>query len=63
MAGAATAAGPPSLDRRRGRVYGPRLAWAANAERGMADPDFLKFATLALHAGQHPDPEIGTSVV
>ncbi len=29
----------------------------------MADPDFLKFATLALHAGQQPDPTTGARAV
>ncbi len=29
----------------------------------MADPDFLKFDTLALHAGQHPDPEFRARAV
>lgn len=29
----------------------------------MARPDFLKFDTLALHAGQHPDPEFGARAV
>jgi O-acetylhomoserine (thiol)-lyase len=29
----------------------------------MADPDFLKFRTLSLHAGQKPDPETGARAV
>lgn len=29
----------------------------------MVDPDFLKFATLALHAGQQPDPTTGARAV
>jgi len=29
----------------------------------MARPDFLKFDTLALHAGQHPDPQFGARAV
>ncbi len=29
----------------------------------MADPKFLKFATLSLHAGQHPDPATGARAV
>ncbi|MBM3542659.1 MAG: bifunctional O-acetylhomoserine aminocarboxypropyltransferase/cysteine synthase, partial [Alphaproteobacteria bacterium] len=29
----------------------------------MADPNFLKFGTLALHAGQQPDPATGARAV
>ncbi|MEE1545106.1 MAG: PLP-dependent transferase, partial [Alphaproteobacteria bacterium] len=29
----------------------------------MAEPKFLDFETLALHAGQHPDPEFGARAV
>ncbi|MCY3830563.1 MAG: PLP-dependent transferase, partial [Rhodospirillaceae bacterium] len=29
----------------------------------MLDPKFLKFDTLSLHAGQHPDPATGARAV
>ena len=29
----------------------------------MVSPDFLKFSTLALHAGQQPDPATGARAV
>lgn len=29
----------------------------------MADPRFLRFDTLSLHAGQHPDPVFGARAV
>jgi len=61
----------PLSARRRGRnstavVYlGAAAPGGSNHEAGptMVEADFLKFDTLALHAGQQPDPQFGARAV